>query len=207
MEDNRKTTIDLLILQLKNSFLLTDSEGAEILGEKSFECAYSRTLRSLRGGASKYFSGDLNPFNTVQYCMFLYFFSNELSDSNLQLADKVYYLNKMLNAVDLYHEIKLPDVWGCEHPLGAVMGKAKYGERFFFYQGCTVGGNRKNGELFYPEIGEDVMMYSNSKILGNSVIGNRVILSANTYIINSIIPDDVIVFGSSPDLVIKERHE
>jgi serine O-acetyltransferase len=87
------------------------------------------------------------------------------------------------------------------------MGRAKYGNRFFFYQGCTVGGNRNKGILEYPVIGENVTMYSDSKIIGNSIIGNNVLISANAYIKNEKIPDNSIVFGQSPNLIIKQRKE
>ena len=83
---------------------------------------------------------------------------------------------------------------------GGVMGRAQYGDYFLYYQGCTVGGNKSQ----YPVIGEHVTMFSNSKILGNSHIGNNVIISASTYIINQNIPDNSIVFGMSPDIIIKE---
>lgn len=83
------------------------------------------------------------------------------------------------------------------------MGRAEYGNHFFFYQGCTVGGNKHNGELFYLTIGNDVIMYSNSKILGDSHIGNNVGLAANTYVMNETIPNNCIVFGQSPNLIIK----
>lgn len=45
-----------------------------------------------------------------------------------------------MNGVDLFYAIELPQKFGAEHPLGSVMGRAKYSEGFFFYQGCTVGG-------------------------------------------------------------------
>ena len=59
----------------------------------------------------------------------------------------------------------------------------------------------------YPEIGKHVVMYSNSKILGESKIGNNVIISANTYIKDEIIPSNCLVFGNSPNLIIKEKNE
>jgi serine O-acetyltransferase len=43
-------------------------------------------------------------------------------------------------------------------------------------------------------------------ILGNSKIGNNVILGAGTCIKDDDIPDDSIVFGSSPNLIIKKRR-
>ena len=56
-------------------------------------------------------------------------------------------------------------------------------------------------------IGEHVIMYSNSKILGNSTIGNNVIISANTYIKGEDIPDDCIVFGRTPDILIRQKSK
>lgn len=53
-------------------------------------------------------------------------------------AEKIYYLNKALNGIDIFYDINMPNIWRTEHPIGAVMGRAKYGDRFFFYQGCVV---------------------------------------------------------------------
>ena len=50
-------------------------------------------------------------------------------------------------------------------------------------------------------------MYSNSSILGDAVIGNNVIISAGTIIVGENIPDNSIVFGRSPNLIIKKRNE
>jgi serine O-acetyltransferase len=117
-----------------------------------------------------------------------------------ELKDKFYYLNKILHSVDIYAEVELPPVFFFEHPLGLVLGRAEYGNNFFAMQGCTVGGNKGK----YPIIGENVKMYSNSKIVGNSKIGNNVWLSANVYVKDTDIPDNSIVFGSSPYLIIKD---
>lgn len=119
--------------------------------------------------------------------------------SHAEIADKVYCLNKLLNAVDLFYAIEFPEHWSCEHPIGSVMGRARYGDYFFFYQGCTVGGN--HGE--YPVIGNNVTMYSNSKVLGKSHIGNNVIVGANAYVKDTDIPDNSMVFGQFPNLIVK----
>lgn len=150
----------------------------------------------------------IRPFYSTEYTVFLYWLSRELYLINdIEMATWIYYLNKSLHSVELFYEVKLPAIWYCEHPLGTVMGKAQYGDYFFFYQGCTVGGNfDHNGNLNYPVIGEHVKMLSNSKIIGKSHIGNNVIVSANSYIKDSEVPDNVIVFGSSPNLNFKPNH-
>ena len=49
----------------------------------------------------------------------------------------------------------------------------------------------------YPTLGKNVILHSNSKILGDSTIGDNVIVSANTTILNENIPNNSLVFGKS----------
>lgn len=172
--------------------------------------AITRTRNCLLRSANKYCINQeadvpFSVYHSVQYCIFLYHLSRVAYeiDKNGMNAEKFYCLNKMLNSVDVFYEVEFPSIWGTEHPLGSVMGRARYSDFFFFYQGCTVGGNKG----CYPMIGEHVIMYSNSKILGNSTIGNNVIISANTYIKGEDIPDDCIVFGRTPDILIRQKSK
>lgn len=195
---------EILIHRLETLFLLTPQEREQLQG--GFETIERKTVEALGGFTNKYFEGNINPFNGVMYCNFLYQLSHyEYIRGNTTIADKVYSLNKMLHGVDLFYEISLPKHWSCEHPVGTVMGRAKYGDYFFFYQGCTVGGSWHREKLYYPTIGKGVMMYSDSKVLGNSHIGDHVILSANAYVINEDIPNNCTVFGQSPHLTVKKR--
>ena len=118
-------------------------------------------------------------------------------------CSKIYYLNKIMNSIDVFYEVELPEFWFCAHPLGTVLGRAKYGNYFTFLQGCTVGNN--NG--VYPVFGDFVTMYSNSSVIGNCRIGNNVVIGTNTCIKDEDIPDNCLVFGSSPNLVIKQKTE
>lgn len=88
--------------------------------------------------------------------------------------------------------------------MGSVLGRANYDDNCYFYQGCTVGGNLRGGEELYPTIGKNVAIYSNSKIIGNCIIGDNVILSANKYIKDVNISLDSIVFVQDKNIIIKE---
>ena len=44
-------------------------------------------------------------------------------------------------------------------------------------------------------------------MLGDSHIGNNVMVAADTYLINENIPDNCIVFGKSPNIIIKRKSE
>ncbi|WP_218157038.1 hypothetical protein [Donghicola eburneus] len=108
-------------------------------------------------------------------------------------------MNKAINGLDLYYEVEMPDIFLLDHPVGTVMGRAKYSNHFSFGQNCTVGNNKG----IFPEIGERVNMMSGSKILGKSRIGNNVIIAANAYIKDQDVPSHTIVFGASPYLTFK----
>lgn len=207
-----------LIIQLESHFILTNIEKSVITDY--LDLALEKCESNFLASSNKYFKIDMgghsekvrfNPYHSVQYMIFLYYLSHEIyvNTQNSILCDKIYYLNKVMNSVDLFYAIELPQKFGAEHPLGSVMGRAKYGEGFFFYQGCTVGGTYgKNGEIYYPVLGENVQMFANSSILGKCKVGDNVKIGAGTLIKNENIPSGSIVFGQSPQLIIKkQKHE
>jgi serine O-acetyltransferase len=110
-----------------------------------------------------------------------------------------------MNSVDWYYEIELPEYFGVEHPIGSVLGRAKYSDGFFLFQGCTVGGD-KGLNPRYPQIGKNVILYSNSTVLGDVRIGDNVVIATGTTIINESVPDCCFVFGKSPNLIIKKNE-
>lgn len=174
--------------------------------QKSIEEALKRVEKSFTHIRNKYFSqkGEayFDPFHSAQYAQFLYYLSNTVyHHGDPRLAAKLYYLNKMLNSVDWYYEVELPSIFFADHPLGSIMGRAKYSDRFVFLQGCSVGQNKN----VYPTIGENVLMHPNSCIFGNCNIGENVEIAAQTVIIDQDIPANSIVFGRSPNLVIRRK--
>lgn len=203
-----------LILQLRSHFYISEEEATII--EARFDFAVSMCEENFTHSKNKYYLTEIdgtkdcrfNPYHSVQYMIFLYYLSHDIyKNANIgQLCDKLYYLNKILHAVDLFYAIDLPAHFGAEHPLGSVMGRAQYGNGFFFFQGCTVGGTKdKDGKDHYPVLGENVRMYANSCVLGNSCIGNNVLIGAGALVKNQDVPDNSVVFGQSPNLIIKQR--
>lgn len=204
---------DLICHQLESFFPLSIKE--KILLHSSFPIVIEREEKCLERVDNKYFHRNghtfFSPFHSGEWLIMLYYWGNTLSTKlsltdecnkenvNKILADKIYYLNKILHAVDIYHEVELPDSFFLEHPVGTVLGRAIYKDGFMAYQNCTVGGNKG----YYPSLGENFKMMSGSKILGKSVVGNNVTLAANAYVKDTDIPDNATVFGTSPNLIIK----
>lgn len=199
-----------LFLQLSSNFLVNKVDEnivTDYLDITLESCEYN--FKRSDNKRFKSSGGNFNPYHTVQYMIFLYYLSHNIyiGTKNIMVCDKLYYLNKILNGVDLFYQIELPKVFGAEHPIGSVMGRAKYGNNFFFYQGCTVGGthDKKMEVIHYPIIEDNVRMFSNASILGRSHIGCNVDVGAGCIIKNQDVPSDSIVFGESPDLIIKSK--
>jgi serine O-acetyltransferase len=159
---------------------------------------------------TKYYQRDgqpyFNPFHTGQYSIFLYYLANSVWSLNpgyTSLADRIYYLNKALNGLDLYYEVQLPEIFYLDHAVGSVLGRARYGNYFAFFQNCTAGNNKG----LYPQFGEYVCLMAGARVLGNAIIGDYVVLSANCYVKDQDIPSQSLVFGASPHLIIKRKDK
>lgn len=179
--------------------------------EMNIDKALDRIQKCLSSIKNKYINSInnkvlFNPYHSGQYTIFLYYLANTIyqcSDSNF-MEDKVYYLNKIMNGIDWCYQIELPEFFSIEHPIGSVLGRAKYSNYLFIYQHVTIGGMSVR-KAVYPKIGENVLIYSNSTILGDTVIGDNVIISSGCLIKNEIIPNCSLVFGQSPNLLIKSK--
>lgn len=196
----------LTIQQLKNFFPI--SEENHLLISLCVPNVLRRIDKCFNATQNKYYHKDddvfFNPFHSGQYCIYLYYLSNEVwKYGDSILADKVYYLNKIMNGCDLFYEVELPEVFMLDHPVGSVMGRAIYGERFTFGQNCTVGNNKG----IYPKIGCNVKLSTHSSIIGNCHIGDNVTIGAYACVKDQDIPDNSIVFGQSPNLIIKSKNE
>lgn len=172
--------------------------------------AIERTEYSFSRIKTKYYSdGEITVFdhlNTNHYASFLYFVSNSIFRENgeIRLAKKVFGLNKALHGVDIYFEVEMPDVFLLVHPVGAVLGRARYGNFLCVYQSCSVGANLDN---VYPTFGDGVILYGGCRVTGNSQVGNNCIIAPNAVVIDSVIPPNTITFGLPPDTVSKStRH-
>ncbi|MBR2526656.1 serine acetyltransferase [bacterium] len=158
--------------------------------------------------AIKYFSKDgipyFNHMHSDQYCMFLWFLSNEayLND-NINLAEKLFYLNKTLNCLDAFYSIKLPDVFMFCHPVGSIIGNAHYENYILIHQNVTIGASKED---IYPAFGEGIILYASSKVIGTSNISNNVIFAADASVVNEDIPANKLVFGQSKNLILKEHN-
>ena len=166
IEISKMKLVELVKRQLTTLFLFDEIREDELLSE-AINLSLERCEFCFSRCNNKYYKKKeevyFNPFHSGQYSIFLYFLSHQvylLTNEPNSLSDRIYYLNKCLNCFDLYYEVKMPKVFFLDHPVGSVLGRACYGERFSFSQNCTVGNNKGS----YPTFGENVKMMSGSKI-------------------------------------------
>jgi len=140
--------------------------------------------------------------HNVQLTIFLYKLSRGLFLAGRRLdADRVYSLLRIVSSVDLYYEVELPELWACDHPLGSVIGRGRFAREatLFFAQNCNVGNNRGT----YPRIQGNLHMFANSSLLGDTGVSGNVVLANGACAVDAGVLSDCIVFGRSPELVIK----
>lgn len=144
------------------------------------------------------------------YAILCFRYANHLWAKGLSmLADAVYYSMRIRCSLDLYYTSSIGECFMPVHALGTIMDShASYGKHFKIYDGCHIGPYSIIGkdpkEWVHPKFGDYVTMLAHSTVYGNSVIGNNVIISSGTTIINEEIPDNCIVSGASPNLVFQK---
>jgi serine O-acetyltransferase len=138
-----------------------------------------------------------------QYAMWLCFLARELHlrDGAPHLRKKLFLLNKALHGCDIYFEVELPRVFLLVHPLGTVLGRARYGERLVAYQRCGIGSNHGH----YPEIGSGVTMHPGSAVLGRSRVGDGCTIAAESLVIDRDLPAGSLYIGNPRDCVVSPR--
>lgn len=151
-----------------------------------------------------------NHLHSDQYAMFLYFLSNTLyrEKADVPLCEKLFYLNKMLNSIDVFYSVELPDIFLFSHPLGTILGRASYANNFLVHQGCTVGASReaKSGEKnIYPVLEKYCALYMGSAVLGKCHVAANCKISAHSLLIDQDLEANKIYIGTKMNHVVKEN--
>ena len=82
-----------------------------------------------------------------------------------------------------------------DHGDGVVIGETTViGDNVTLYHGVTLGGTGKESGKRHPTLGDNVMVSSGAKVLGNINIGNNVKIGAGSVVIKDV-PDNCTVVG------------
>jgi serine O-acetyltransferase len=141
--------------------------------------------------------GRFHHLHSEQNTVFLYYLANTIwrRGGDLAAATKLFYLNKALNGFHCFYDTDLPQRFQVGHSVGIVLVRATYPEHFVIYQGSTVGRSAKGG----PELGEGLVMYPGSAIIGACKVGPRTVLAQGASLVDADAPGDCIVFPGGAD--------
>ncbi len=180
-----------------------------------FEHALQRTEHCFSRINRKYYHLDgaitLDHLNGDHMASFLYFLANTLWRESGQddLPTRLFYLNKVMHGLDLFYSVAMPDVFLLVHPLGTVLGNAKYSDYLVVYQNCTVGAVTAT----YPTFEGPAILCSRTSVIGNCRVGADTVFAANSSVLDTHIPAQSVVAGQYPAnrilpnrQSVKERH-
>ncbi|HSV01643.1 MAG TPA: hypothetical protein VLI41_00430 [Phenylobacterium sp.] len=149
---------------------------------------------------------EFNVVQSSQHCSYLYFLANTIwaRSGDVAAATRLFLMNKALNGIDLFYEIAMPEVFYIGHSVGIVLAKATYGNHLVLYQNCTVGRHKDQ----IPVLGERVVLYPHSAVIGRSVVGDDCVVSQGVSVINKRTPKGSMVFAGGPgELAFRARPD
>jgi serine O-acetyltransferase len=145
-----------------------------------------------------------DPFHADQYCQYLYFVSNTVHrlEGDPRLAAKLFTLNRALNAFNCVYDTELPDIFLVVHGMGTVLGKAKYANYLLVAHNCTIGAI---GGVF-PHMSEKLILSAGASLIGDSLIGENVMVEPNCSLVKTSVPANTRVSGFGPHAFMPNSH-
>ena len=148
---------------------------------------------------------EFNVLQSSQHTIYLYFLANTIyrRTGDAAAPTRLFLMNKAFNGIDLFYEIAMPEVFYIGHSVGIVLAKATYGNYLVLYQNSTVGRHKDQ----IPVLGDRVVLYPNTAVIGRSVVGSDCVVSQGTSIINKRVPDGQMAFRAGDDLAFSPRPD
>ena len=123
---------------------------------------------------------------TSAFAVAAYRIAHALSDG--KIARQITEYAKSLTGVDIHPRAKIGVPFCIDHGVGTVIGEtAVIGDGCMLYHGVTLGAKHlkereQEGVDRHPKLGDNVIIYSNTTILGNLKIPTGLIIGANRFI-------------------------
>jgi serine O-acetyltransferase len=120
------------------------------------------------------------------------------------LARVISNINRFLTGVDIHPGAQVGRRFFIDHGMGVVIGETtEIGDDVLVYQNVTLGGTGKERGKRHPTIGNNVVIGTGAKVLGNIRVGDHVKIGAGSVVIRPV-PDHSTVVGV-PGRVVRTR--
>lgn len=119
------------------------------------------------------------------------------------LARFISQLSRFLTGIEIHPGAVIGKGLFIDHGMGVVIGEtAIVGDNVTIYQGVTLGGTGKEKGKRHPTIGNNVVISTGAKVLGNITIGNNVKVGAGSVVLKDV-PDNCTVVGVPGKVVVR----
>ena len=103
-------------------------------------------------------------------------------------------LAKFLTGIEIHPGATIGPGLFIDHGMGVVIGETSViGKNVTLYQGVTLGGTGKEKGKRHPNIGDNVVVGTGAKILGNITIGDNSYIGANAVVLKDVPPNSTVV--------------
>jgi len=139
------------------------------------------------------------------HAILLHRLAHKLHRWNLPLAPRlISQFSRFFTGIEIHPGAKIGRRFFIDHGMGVVIGETtEIGDDVLLYQGVTLGGTGKEKGKRHPTIGNNVVIGTGAKVLGNILIGNHVKIGAGSVVVHSV-PENSTVVGV-PGRVVKRR--
>lgn len=117
------------------------------------------------------------------------------------------FLARFFTGIEIHPGAVIGKNFFIDHGMGVVIGETTIiGDNCILYQGVTLGGTGKESGKRHPTLGDNIVVGSGAKVLGNITIGNNVRVGAGSVVITNV-PNNSTVVGIPGRVVIKDGHK
>jgi len=103
-------------------------------------------------------------------------------------------LARFLTGIEIHPGAKIDEGLFIDHGMGVVIGETSVvGKNVTLYQGVTLGGTGKEKGKRHPNIGDNVVIGTGAKILGNITIGDNSYIGANAVVVRDVPANSTVV--------------
>jgi len=111
------------------------------------------------------------------------------------LARVLSQISRILTGIEIHPGAKIGRRCFIDHGMGVVIGEtSEIGDDVLLYQGVTLGGTGKERGKRHPTLGNDVVIGTGAKVLGNIHIGDHSKVGAGSVVIHDV-PENSTVVG------------
>lgn len=103
-------------------------------------------------------------------------------------------VSRCLTGIEIHPGAKIGRGLFIDHGMGVVIGETTIiGDNITLFQGVTLGGTGKEKGKRHPTIGDNVVIGSGAKILGDITIGDNSYIGSNAVVIKDVPPNSTVV--------------